>query len=200
SDGGRVVVGWMGAVGRRPRCWSCEESRMERESGEEEARNASTDGAVAIRSAGGVFKQINNVGKPFYTHVSGGTLGWRQINTIGKKAIYKPTTWGSYMSALGTRDLPAPPSSHSFQLLEHLQEESREVSSERRMGRGAQRLLRMLCFPPLRRDAISNIHHPFPFEMLSKHNILNTQITFYFSEVLSKMQYINHPNNFPFPV
>ncbi|GMR57672.1 hypothetical protein PMAYCL1PPCAC_27867, partial [Pristionchus mayeri] len=72
----------------------------------EESRNVTTAVATATRSAMGVFKQINKFGKPnIFSHISGGTLGWRQINKAGKKAIFKPTSYNQFLRRLGDASL-----------------------------------------------------------------------------------------------
>ncbi|KAF8381577.1 hypothetical protein PRIPAC_70719, partial [Pristionchus pacificus] len=57
----------------------------------EDTRNAATAVTSGLKSAGGSFKQVSKFGKPIYKHVSGGTLGMKQVNKAGKGGIWKPT-------------------------------------------------------------------------------------------------------------
>ncbi|GMR57666.1 hypothetical protein PMAYCL1PPCAC_27861 [Pristionchus mayeri] len=100
---GETIGSWTGAavsgVGSAARAvknavWSGEDHV-------EESRNATTAVAVGTKNAMGVFKQLNTFGKPnIYSHVSGGTFGWRQINEAGKKAIFKPTSYNQFFTGL----------------------------------------------------------------------------------------------------
>ncbi|GMS78627.1 hypothetical protein PENTCL1PPCAC_802, partial [Pristionchus entomophagus] len=57
--------------------------------------------AVGVKNAMGSSKQINKFGKGgIWSHAGGGTLGWRQINKAGKKAIYKSSSYNGLFSYL----------------------------------------------------------------------------------------------------
>ncbi|KAF8382262.1 hypothetical protein PRIPAC_71404, partial [Pristionchus pacificus] len=108
------------------------------ETAEENARNASTAVGVATKNAVGVFTKLNSLGKqPIYGHVSGGTLGWRQLNDAGKGAIFRPTAYNPSFTGLGYASLGGAIAIDSYEMCKAVQKDYSEGSYTNTAVKGA---------------------------------------------------------------
>ncbi|GMT09407.1 hypothetical protein PFISCL1PPCAC_704 [Pristionchus fissidentatus] len=80
--------------------WTYEDIQQREQEQMESNAHVMSGFSAGVNEAAGIFMQVNKHGPPLYKHVSGGTLGMRQVNTAGP-AIYKPNLFGDTVNGLG---------------------------------------------------------------------------------------------------